>query len=243
MKNATMKAVILAAGKGKRMGDLTKTLPKPMVPIHGKPILEHIITGLRDHTPVRDFFIITGHCAEVIEDHFGDGSAFGVHVSYGRQEVQNGTGKAPEIAKDWLGESNFVLSYGDVLIRPENYGVIHNSLSEEAEAVMAVSEVEDVSKLGAVLRDADGWMTEIVEKPEPGTVDTRWVNAGVYVFRSHLFEDTAKLELSPRGEYELTDALKAITSSGRKIMTPVLTGDWADVRDQAILAELNEKKA
>ena len=98
-----MKAVILAAGKGTRMGGLTDEVPKPMLPVEGRPILEHIVTGLRE-AGVGEFCIITGWKAEVIEGHFGNGSDFGVSISYERQTVQDGTGKAPELAKSFVGD-------------------------------------------------------------------------------------------------------------------------------------------
>src|SRR5438094_7284008 len=97
-----MKAVILAAGKGTRMKELTNELPKPMLRVQGKPILEHILAGLQT-TGAREFFIVTGWKAEVIENYFGDGKKLGVRIAYGRQLVQDGTGKAPELAKDFLG--------------------------------------------------------------------------------------------------------------------------------------------
>ena len=92
-----MKDVILAAGKGTRMGALTDELPKPMLPVEGRPILEHIISGIAAQD-VREFCLITGWKAEVIEQHFGDGSTLGISITYARQEVQYGTGKAPELA-------------------------------------------------------------------------------------------------------------------------------------------------
>src|ERR1043166_695534 len=94
-----MKAVILAAGKGTRMKELTHELPKPMLAVHGKPILEHILSGLV-RAGIRDVFIVTGFRAEVIEDYFADGSKWNARIVYGRQTVQDGTGKAPELAKD-----------------------------------------------------------------------------------------------------------------------------------------------
>ena len=87
-----MKAVILAAGKGTRMKDLTNEVPKPMLRVDGKPILQHIVEGLRDAANIREFCIITGWKAEVTENYFGDGAAFGATVSYARQVVQDGTG-------------------------------------------------------------------------------------------------------------------------------------------------------
>ena len=108
-----MKAVILAAGKGTRMGELTQEVPKPMLKVRGKPILEHIILGLVG-AAIRDIFIVTGYRAETIESYFNDGRKLGVRLAYGRQEVQDGTGKAPELAKDFVGTSSFVLTYGDI---------------------------------------------------------------------------------------------------------------------------------
>src|SRR6185436_17963770 len=95
-----MKAVILAAGKGTRMRELTDALPKPMLRVQGKPILEHILTGLYS-AGIRDACIITGWRAEVIENYFGDGSRLDMRITYARQVVQDGTGKAPELAKEF----------------------------------------------------------------------------------------------------------------------------------------------
>ena len=93
-----MKAVILAAGKGTRMRELTNEQPKPMLKVQGKPILEHILYGLLA-AEIRDVFIVTGFRAETIEGYFGDGTKWGARIVYGRQEVQDGTGKAAEPAR------------------------------------------------------------------------------------------------------------------------------------------------
>src|SRR6185503_19670959 len=107
-----MKAAILAAGKGTRMKELTNEIPKPMLKVEGKPILQHIVEGLLT-TGIREIFIVTGFRAEVIENHFGDGSRWNARIQCGRQTVQDGTGKAPEVAKDFIGASPFLLTYGD----------------------------------------------------------------------------------------------------------------------------------
>src|ERR1051325_2481968 len=101
-----MKAIVLAAGKGTRMKELTTELPKPMLKVQAKPILEHILLGLKS-AGVRDVFMVTGWRAEVIEEHFADGARWGMKIQYGRQLVQDGTGKAPELAKDFAGASPF----------------------------------------------------------------------------------------------------------------------------------------
>src|SRR6266498_2430669 len=115
-----MKAVILAAGKGTRMKELTDELPKPMLQVHGKPILEHLLNGLLG-AGIREVFIVTGYKAEALESHFGEGQKWGARIVYGRQLVQDGTGKAPELARDFVGSDNFLLTYGDILVKPETY--------------------------------------------------------------------------------------------------------------------------
>ena len=114
-----MKAVILAAGKGTRMRELTNELPKPMLRVQGKPILEHIVAGIVA-AGVRDIFIVTGWHGEVVENHFGDGKKFGARIAFGRQAVQDGTGKAPELAKEFIGDSPFLMTYGDILVQPKS---------------------------------------------------------------------------------------------------------------------------
>src|SRR2546423_7904310 len=96
-KSGPMKAVILAAGKGTRMKDLTNEVPKPMLKVQGKPILEHIVEGIVA-AGIREIFIVTGFRAETIERYFGDGSKWRARIAYGRQVVHDGTGKAPEMA-------------------------------------------------------------------------------------------------------------------------------------------------
>ena len=235
-----MKAVILAAGKGTRMGDLTTHVPKPMMEVSGKPLLEHIIEGLRDEAGIRDFFIVIGWCGHVISNYFGDGKKWGVQVSYGEQVVQDGTGKAPELAQSWVGTDRFLFTYGDILLRPStDYALLVKAFNEEG--VIAVKDGEDLTKGGAVVLNKDGFMIDLVEKGTGSAVPANaFYNAGIYLLTPGIFEFTAKLEKSPRGEYEFTDALKASAKAGNRLRGVTLRGGWADVRDPSVLAELNK---
>src|SRR5438309_2117845 len=105
-----MKAVILAAGKGTRMRELTNAIPKPMLKVQGVPILEHIIQGLRG-AGINQVCIVTGFQAEAIEGFFRDGKHLGVEIRYARQIVQDGTGRAPELAAEFVGSDPFLLTY------------------------------------------------------------------------------------------------------------------------------------
>ena len=206
------KAVLLAAGRGTRMRELTNELPKPMLPVRGRPILAHIISGLQA-AGIKEVLVVVGYREEVVREFFKDGADFGVRVSYVRQVTQDGTGRVVELARDFAGSDGFILSYGDILIEPSNYRVLASPGAEEA--IVSVKKNEDVSKGGAVFIN-DRWeLTDLREKPKPGEPTSPWYNAGVYFFRPSIFEFTARLEKSPRGEYELTAAIRDLAQSGR----------------------------
>ena len=260
-----MKAVILAAGKGTRMRELTNELPKPMLRVQGKPILEHIVAGIVA-AGVRDIFIVTGWRAEIVENHFGDGKKFGARIAFGRQAVQDGTGKAPELAKDFIGDSPFFLTYGDILVEPksplsslsvtmkETYQqMIHRFNEAPFSGVITVTRGEDATKGGLDFFDEQFCLKRLVEKPSREQLEQlrrdgwlkpgmpAWYNAGIYIFRPALFGFTAQLQKSPRGEYELTDAISAIVASGQKLAGLEIPGRWVDVRDPETLAKLERE--
>jgi dTDP-glucose pyrophosphorylase len=237
MQTNITKAVLLAAGRGTRMRELTQELPKPMLQVRGKPVLQLIIEGLRDAN-LTEILVVVGWHAEVVCNFFGDGSKLGVRLQYATQIVQDGTGKVVELAREFVGRDPFVLSYGDILIAPENYPRICAALPG-AEAVVSVKRNEDVTQGGAVFVNENFELIDLREKPKPGEPTSPWYNAGIYAFRSNIFDYIAKLERSPRGEFELTEAIRNLALAGNKVQAFELAGNWADVRDPEILAQLN----
>lgn len=233
------KAVVLAAGRGTRMRELTADLPKPMIEVRGKPVLQHIIEGLHD-AGTRELLIVVGYHGDTVRNFLGDGSRLGMAIQYATQTVQDGTGRVVDLARDFVGDSAFVLSYGDILIEATNYKRVVD-LPDNVEGIITVTRGEDVRKGGAVFLSEQMELVDIREKSVPNEVTTEWYNAGLYTFRPTIFEFTANLEPSPRGEYELTDAIRALAQSGKKVKALELTGEWADVRDPEILARLNQK--
>jgi dTDP-glucose pyrophosphorylase len=228
---------VLAAGRGTRMRELTAGLPKPMIEVRGKPVLQHIIEGLRD-AGVCKFVVIVGYHAEAVRNFFGDGQRHRVEIEYVTQTVQDGTGRVVNLARSFAGESSFILSYGDILISPQNYKRLVD-LPDDCEAIITVTRGEDVSKGGAVFVNELMELVDLREKPMPGEPTSPWYNAGLYAFRPGIFEFISKLKPSSRGEYELTDAIRDLAHSGKKVQALELTGEWADVRDPEILAKLN----
>lgn len=230
------KAVILAAGRGTRMKGLTDELPKPMVRVKGVPILESIVRGLVANG-IRRILVVVGWRKEVVLGHFGDGAAFGCSIEYVEQSVQDGTGRVVELARDFAGDDPFVLSYGDILVPAFSYAPLVDCAGVDGKLTVRIA--EDVRKGGAVFIEG-GFVVGLIEKPVEGQPTSPYYNAGIYTFTPRIFDYTAKLELSPRGEYELTDAIAAQVRDGLKIEAVVLSGDWADVRDPEVLRELNE---
>src|SRR5437867_13276965 len=109
------KAVILAAGRGTRMRDMTAEVPKPMLEVHGKPVLQHIIEGLRD-AGIREFLMIVGYRADAVQNFFGNGSRHNVTIQYATQTVKDGTGRVVNVAHGFVGNSPFVIGHGDILL-------------------------------------------------------------------------------------------------------------------------------
>jgi UDP-N-acetylglucosamine diphosphorylase / glucose-1-phosphate thymidylyltransferase / UDP-N-acetylgalactosamine diphosphorylase / glucosamine-1-phosphate N-acetyltransferase / galactosamine-1-phosphate N-acetyltransferase len=246
-----VKAVILAAGKGTRMRELTNELPKPMLKVQGKPILQHIIEGVLG-AGIRQFCIVTGYRAEVVEAFFGDGTRWGATISYARQVHQDGTGKAPEVAREFAGSDAFLLTYGDILVKPATYQqMVARFRSGAFAGLVTVTPSQDVTKGGINFFDDRFCLKQIVEKPSAAQLDRFradgalkpgqpvWYNAGIYIFRPALFEFTARLQKSPRGEYELTDAVNAMVEAGQSIAGLEIQGRWVDVRDPEVLRELD----
>jgi dTDP-glucose pyrophosphorylase len=231
------KAVVLAAGRGTRMRELTDDLPKPMIEVRGKPVLQHIVEGLRD-AGVSRFVIIVGYHADAVRNFFDAGQRHKVDIDYVTQTVQDGTGRVVNLAHSFAGDSPFILSYGDILISPENYKRVVD-LPDDCEAIITVTRGEDVSKGGAVFINEQMELVDLREKPKPGEPTSPWYNAGLYAFRPGIFEFISKLKPSPRGEYELTDAIRDLAQSGKKVQAVELAGEWADVRDPETLARLN----
>ncbi len=233
MANVT-KAVVLAAGKGTRMGALTEDLPKPMLPVKGKPLLEHILDRL-GQAGVRECGLITGYRHEVIEQHFAH---YPMRLEFIHQQTINGTAGAAKLARGFAANDPFLLTYGDIWCEPDDYrGVMQPIETEpETEATLAVKYVEDPFQ-GAAVYVRDGFIEKIVEKPRRGTSTTNWNSAGIYCFRPRVFEEIDRVRLSVRGEYELTDAIEQMIDAGRRLRAVEIKGTWRDIGRPEDLSE------
>jgi len=167
--------------------------------------------------------------------------------------VQDGTGKAPELAKEFVGTDNFLLTYGDILVKPETYQqMVKRFGAGDFSGLLTVTAGEDVTQGGLNFFDEQFCLKRLIEKPGAAQLEQLradgwlktgqplWYNAGIYIFRPVLFDFTARLQKSPRGEYELTDAISAMVAAGHRIAGLEIVGRWVDVRDPAVLAALEQ---
>ena len=221
------KAVILAAGRGTRMRDLTVATPKPMLNAGGRPILERLLERLIE-AGFSEALIVTGYHAEAIEDYFRD---YRLPLHFVRQAPVNGTATAALLARQFVGHDDFLLTFGDILADASCYRQILERLRGEpgVDAILGVKYVDDPYQGAAVYVDDDGKVTRIVEKPPRGESTTRWNSAGIYAVRTSLFAQLERVPRSSRGEYELTSAISQLIEAGKLLRIFAIEGHWRDI--------------
>jgi bifunctional UDP-N-acetylglucosamine pyrophosphorylase/glucosamine-1-phosphate N-acetyltransferase len=197
-----MQAIVLAAGEGSRMRPLTTSLPKVMLPVAGKPLLEHIILRARA-AGVDSFVLVVGYGAESVRSHFGDGSRLGVEINYALQDKQLGTGHAL-MAAECLARDRFLVINGDVL--PDEASL--RKMACGGGAVSAIK-VADPKRYG-VFTEESGRFKSVVEKS--ANPPSNLANAGIYLLERSIFDALRGAPLSERGEYELTDGLNLLAT-------------------------------
>lgn len=234
-----MKALILSAGEGTRMRPLTLTKPKTMLPVAGKPIIQYNIEALRD-CGVKDILLVVGYKEKIVRDYFKDGSELKVNISYCTQENLDGTANAISYGRDFIDDSLIVLN-GDIILDSEILGeIIEDYKDSEVDTLMVIKEVEDPSSFGVVELEGDR-ITNIVEKPKKEEAPSNLINTGIYIFNEDIFDKIDKTEVSPRGEYEITDSLYMQIEDGKIIKGHQTEKEWMDVGRPWELIEINEQ--
>lgn len=224
-----MKAVLLAAGEGRRLAPLTDTRPKHMIPMGGKPLLQHTLEMLRS-VGINEILLIVGYLKDQIINYFKDGSALNLKIKYTEQKEFLGTGHAAGLARDFAGKDPFFLIYGDLFMDVDIFQKSLDAYKQgNCHATIAAFKVPDPNKFGIIKTNAAGLMEEIIEKP-PDDRYGNLANAGVYIFDSQIFEGIDKTEKSPRGEYELTESMQRCIDKGYQIRVVDISGYyWSDV--------------
>jgi len=231
--------LILAAGRGTRLGDITAEKPKPLVEIKGKPLLEWILKGFRT-AGIERTVVVIGYKGEEIAERFGEGEEFDMKIDYVEQDLDNyGTAAALSQARSALRDRPFVLSYGDVITSYANYERLIARYRVKRYPVILLSWNEKISQGGLVHHDLRRYVEKIEEKPD--VEGGGWNSAGVFVLTPEIFHWLDEVEKSERDEYELPDAVNLMLKNGGHMMGCRAAGLWRDVGRKQDIEWLEER--
>lgn len=231
-----MKGVIPAAGKGNRLEPLTLAMPKEMIRIGRKPVIEHVIDNLKA-CGIIDILIITGWKKGPILDYLGSGRRLGVNITYRVQEEQKGPADAVYMSREWVGDDDFVVIYGDNYFRPaENLmRTIQFHRKMKADATLLLHPVDDPSRFGIVKIDSSGKVLGMIEKPTLAEAENYRTGgifyniAGLLVLKPMIFDFIKKTRAGRNNEIYLTDSIELMRKGGKGIYGHIFEGVRYDI--------------
>lgn len=230
-----MKALILCAGEGIRLRPLTLTRPKPMLPLAGRPLLEHLVAYLRHHG-ICDIAINLHYLPQVITAHFGDGTRFGVRITYSHEERLLGSAGAARRLEPYFSHQPFLVLYGDVLTDTPLEPLLAHHAAMRAALTMALYRVPDPWRAGIVELDGAGRVVRFVEKPAPGEVFSDLANAGIYVVSPEVLD-----LVPPATPYDFGhDLIPRLLAAGMPVYGLVASGYVLDIGDPQRYAQAEQ---
>jgi glucose-1-phosphate thymidylyltransferase len=221
-----LKGLILSGGRGTRLRPITYTSAKQLVPVANKPVLFYGIEAMAAAGIREVGIIIAPETGGEIRQVAGDGSAFGVSITYVEQDEPLGLAHAVLTAEAFLGGSPFVMYLGDNLLRDGITELVETFRSETPDALILLTPVPDPEHYGVAELDGDGRVARLVEKPPEPKTDLALV--GVYMFTPSVFDAARAIEPSGRGELEITDAIQHLVDSGMRVDPHIVRGWWKD---------------
>lgn len=221
-----MKAVILAAGKGTRLLPMTKYVAKALLPVRGKPVIGVVMRNLSELSP-REIIVIIGHMEEQVKDCLGDGSKYGVKITYRTQEVPAGTAKALELAMKEIEEDVIVSSCDSIVPREHIRELWRYHVAEKCDATLSLKVLDrrEITESSSVRLEEDGNVSRIIEKPRAGEILSSVASSPLYVFSETVKEYLPKVRKSERGEYEVQDAIQMMIDDGLRVKG-IISDSW-----------------
>jgi glucose-1-phosphate thymidylyltransferase len=232
-----VKGLILAGGHGTRLRPLTFTGNKHMIPIANKPMLFYGLDFLAK-ADIREIGVILGPIKEGVKEALGDGSKFGLNLTYINQPNPEGLAHAVLIAEDFLKDDPFIMYLGDNLLKQGVRPMVDNYVKHGSDCVIYVTPVRNPDQYGIVDLDSKGNVTRLVEKPREAKSNLALV--GVYLFNNTIFEAVKRIKPSWRNELEITDAIQSLLERGKKISVLPIQGWWKDTGKPVDLLEANQ---
>ena len=219
-----MKAVVMAGGEGSRLRPLTISRPKPMVPIVGRPVAEHILNLLKEHG-ITEVVMTVQYLASNIEDYFGDGSQFGMTIHYSREETPLGTAGSVKNAEELLRDDDFLVISGDALTDFNLTKIIEYHRERKAMATLTLAHVTNPLEYGVIITDDAGHITQFLEKPGWAQVFSDTINTGIYVLNPKVLS-----YFEPDTVYDFSNELfPLLLKNGDPLYGYIADGYWCDV--------------
>ncbi|MFK0117976.1 glucose-1-phosphate thymidylyltransferase [Streptomyces sp. NPDC090994] len=231
-----MRALVLSGGSGTRLRPITHTSAKQLVPVANKPVLFYGLEAIAD-AGITEVGIVVGDTAEEIREAVGDGSRFGLHVTYIPQEEPLGLAHAVLIARAFLGEDDFVMYLGDNFVVGGITPLVDSFRAERPDAQVLLTKVPDPRQFGVAELDAEGRLAGLEEKPRTPRSDLALV--GVYLFTPAVHQAVRAVRPSWRGELEITHALQWLIDEGRDVRATTISGYWKDTGNVTDMLEVN----
>ncbi len=231
-----MKGLILSGGKGTRLYPLTFTSAKQLIPVANKPILFRVIEAIRD-AGVTDIGIVVGDTAEEIKAAVGNGSRWGVQITYIPQPAPLGLAHAVKISQDFLGEERFVMFLGDNVIQGGISPLIRQFADSDWNCQIVLTEVNHPEQYGVAQLNEQGRIVRLIEKPKQPPSNLALV--GIYMFDAHVFQAVSAIKPSWRGELEITDAIQWLVEQGHAVFPYIHKGWWIDTGAPTAMLEAN----
>ncbi|UCD92579.1 MAG: glucose-1-phosphate thymidylyltransferase [Methanobacteriota archaeon] len=233
-----MKGLILAGGAGTGLRPLTHTGPKQLIPIANKPNILYCLEDVRDAGITEIGVILGENMPEKVEELLGDGSSYGVKITYIVQGAPRGIAHAVGCAREFVGNDPFVVYLGDNLLRGGIREMAEEFLEGDAEAQVALCKVPNPQRFGVAELDEDGNIVSLVEKPKEPKSDLALV--GIYFFQESVFPIIDELKPSWRNELEITEAIDNLRTAGNLVKAHVVSGWWKDTGRPEDILEANQ---
>lgn len=230
-----MKALIASGGRGTRLRPLTHTQNKHLINIANKPILHYAIQGVKD-AGIKEVGIIINADSNEVPDAIGDGSQFGLKITYIPQSAPLGLAHVVKIAEDFIGKDKFIFYLGDNMVVGGVKRFIEEFEKSDCNCFLTLAKVKDPTRFG-VPEIKDNKIVSVIEKPK--VPKSPYAVAGIYIYDSSIFEAVNNIEKSARGEYEISDAHQYLIDHNYKVGFCEITGWWKDTGNSLDLLEAN----
>ncbi len=230
-----MKAVVMAGGFGTRIQPLTNSRPKPMLPVINRPMMENTMMTLKD-LGITEFIVLLYFKPEIIKDHFGDGSKFGINITYVVPDDDYGTAGAVKLAQEYIGDENFIIISGDLVTDFDFQKIFDYHAKKKSKLTITLTSVDNPLEFGVVIANEEGKIEKFLEKPSWGEVFSDTINTGIYIIEPEILEYIPKNENFDFAK----DLFPHLMQQGIDLMAGYAEGYWRDVGNPESYRDVHE---